>query len=641
MKQLFLFFLSTLICSTAIAQELKYHKSERINISPSGTVNLQDIQQDFAASVSRLEMPHPNSKRAQNIEMQQLAKQWFEEKKAIGEIKKRTSAKTGAVDQPIVLKDFAGNPFDGIPCDNSMAISDEGKLISVVNSMIFVYDVEADEELAQVSLSAFIEDEETISTNKYDPVVIYDYDKDRFALCFLSGTTHETSEIILAFSASNDPSAGWFKYVLDGNPLENDTWSDFPHIAMNEREIFISINTYYNGSTNNSGYAESTLWQIGKQKAFLGLELETGYFSGITYDDRPVFNLCPISGASEHYGDNMFVLSNWPFDFPDDGIDNLKNDTILLLQVTDNLWNEDREIVMEVVRSDLDYYIPVLAEQAAGEKLETNDARILGGFYNQEEDYIEFVLNGGDLYEDGTGFSGIYHGVIDNASSEPQCTGHMISDPNMSLGFAQVAYTGIGEGDRQSMIVFNHAGPDDPAGCSAIMHNQGEYSDILIVKEGETYVDQLTSSIERWGDYIGMQPRYSNPGEVWMAGLYGKMGVTMFNNHRNATWIIGLESPVEGVLADNENIIQKPTGLLYPNPAWELATYRFEVKERMMLDFFVYDQSGKLVKQIFQTECKPGQHHFRLNLKALPAGQYLLVGTGNGQRVLEEKLIVQ
>ncbi len=643
MKQAYLGFIVFILIGTlsSSAQKVNYNKSERQQIPLAGTVNLSEIKEDFAPVVNRLEMPHPNTNRAKLNELKVQAKRWFDENRS-GQSQKVQGAKTSSVEVPSVIKDFKGNPYSGVPCDNSMAISDEGLLLSVINSTIFVYDVEADEELALVSLGAFIQEEETISTRKYDPVVLYDHDKDRFAMVFLSGVEHQESEIIVAFSASNDPSTNWFKYVLSGNPLDNDTWSDFPHIAVNEREFFIAVNTYFNGSSNNSGYYESTLWQIGKQTAFLGLDLEADYYTGITFDDRPVYNLTPIGGAYQHYGDNMYILSNWGFDFPDDGIDGLKNDSILILQVTDDLWNDDREITIDVVRSDLEYFIPVLGMQPGSNTFDTNDAKVLGGFYHEEDDYIEFVLNSSDLHEGGTGFASIYHGVINNVTTEPECTGHMITHPELSLAFPNIAYTGNGPGDRQSIIGFNHSGDEDFPGCSAVMYQHGEYSDVLMVKEGESYVNQIGGPLERWGDYSGIQRRFSNPGEVWMSGYYGASGTPLSPN-RNETWIIGLQSTAEPVPVQIES--SELEGLsasrIFPNPAWEMAHYEFSVIEPMLVTFSVFDISGQLIKKVYHSRCETGKHSFSFNTAALAPGQYLLVGDGPAGKVLEEQFMVK
>ena len=70
--------------------------------------------------------------------------------------------------------------------------------------------------------------------NYYDPKLIYDPTQDRFVLVFLKDNDAANSKIIVCFSSTNDPADPWHVYRLDGNPLDNNRWTDFPAVALSE-----------------------------------------------------------------------------------------------------------------------------------------------------------------------------------------------------------------------------------------------------------------------------------------------------------------------------------------------------------------------------------------------------------------------
>ena len=213
----------------------------------AGAPHLQNLE---------MEMHHPSG-----VHLDEL-------KKENGNTYTRSSGEVTSfnADAPLLQRNFQGNSYDGsTPNDNDLAISNDGKLVSVINSSIYIYDVDADSELVHFNLGDFA-DTLKLPQHKFDPKVIYDPKYDRFVIVFLNGSLDSTSKIILAFSKTNDPSGDWHLYALPGNPVNNDTWSDFPVVGMSEEELFIGINTFKNGSENNSGFEEATFWQIEKKR---------------------------------------------------------------------------------------------------------------------------------------------------------------------------------------------------------------------------------------------------------------------------------------------------------------------------------------------------------------------------------------
>ena len=153
-----------------------------------------------------------------------------------------------------VGQNFVGNPWGlSTPNDNDMAISNAGMLISVINTNIFVRNTVTNVNSPIKSLAAFTTPVNSLH-QEFDPKVIYDPNADRFVLVCLVGFVDTTSKIIVGFSQTNDPSGNWNLYTLPGNPLNNNLWSDYPMIAMTNKELFLSINLLYNNQPWQTGF---------------------------------------------------------------------------------------------------------------------------------------------------------------------------------------------------------------------------------------------------------------------------------------------------------------------------------------------------------------------------------------------------
>lgn len=626
--------ISCLLCWVALAAQSGKVSYDKMTIStPLGAeVNVSSIQEDWAPIVKSIEMPSPTSDRGKlRAAKEEMMKQY-------ANINKGGLARKSAVaDDPILSDNFDGNPNTGsAPNDNDIAISNDGILVSVVNSNIFMIDTETGEELEQISLSAFGE-ELGLSGSKYDPRVLFDPEEERFIIMYLSGTTYQNSNIIVAFSKNSDPTDDWYKYALDGNPLDNDTWSDYGNIALSESELFIGFNTYNNGSSNNSGYVESVIWQIDKFAGYFGNELVSEYYSNISYDDNLMFNFTPVAAGNDQlYGSNMYILSNRTWKSSNGNV--FENDTMFLINITDDLAGSP-EVEVTALKADIPYYLPAIGRQPNDHQLDTNDGRVLGAFY--QDGYIEFVMNTTNLGV--TGYTSIYHGVIEGVDTDnPSVTAQVIGDDELDLAFPDIAYTGQFEGDRQSIIIMNHSSSEEFPGGSAIFHSDGEYSDLVRIKEGESFVDLFTDNIERWGDYTGIQPKYDEPGVVWAGIFYGKgndqpIGIDNYN----ATWIAKLESPQ----INNVDIEEKERGTysatIYPNPFNEMVHYEFDMPHTAWVDVAVYDSKGQMVKMLIREELKVGDNRIQFSAQPLKAGTYFLIIKSADQTILKEKIIKQ
>ncbi|MEM7040751.1 MAG: hypothetical protein AAF570_27565, partial [Bacteroidota bacterium] len=163
---------------------------------------------------------------------------------------------------PIIGRNFEGNlAGNSVPNDNSMAISNGGKIMSCINTNILGYDLNEDTIQFNESLAAWAFPL-LISGSKFDPKVVYDPVEDRFILVVLNGSTPLVSRIIIGFSQTNDPEGDWNLYSVSGDPVQDSTWSDYPAISITEGELFITVNQIIPGEPWQTGFAQSIIWQI-------------------------------------------------------------------------------------------------------------------------------------------------------------------------------------------------------------------------------------------------------------------------------------------------------------------------------------------------------------------------------------------
>jgi hypothetical protein len=542
-----------------------------------------------------------------------------------------SQAKTKAVSDvlpPLVMGFSAyGNGFDGwIPNDNDLAISDSGWFVSVVNCQIFARNIKTGQSSVK-SLEIFTS---PVHQNKqeFDPKVIYDPEKNRFIIVTLAGFRDSTSKVIIGFSKTDNPMGQWNMYVLPGNPLMNNLWSDYPMIAMTDKELFLTVNLLYEDSTWQTGFVESLIWQVSKDSGYAGKNLATYLHSNIKYNSKPVRNICPVKGGSRSYGPEMYFLSNRNFA--------AQNDSVFLLKISNPLSSPTTSISISALKSSQPYYFPADGQQPLNtQSLTTNDSRNLGAFY--ENDRIQYVHNTNNPVN---GRVTVYYGVISNVlSGNPSATGYIIPNGSMDYAYPNISYSGLDSTDNSAIISFDHSSLQEFAGCSAIHTDaEGSFSPIKKICTGTSFVNlRDTMDTERWGDYTGSQRRYSKPGEVWMSGFIGVM-IGNYNGHR--TWVAQLSTEKSLTVGKQEQLAEFTWPQVFPNPTQDHFTVRIRLPEPEYLNITLHDSQGKLTDVLKREWVRGYEANFSFRTADLPRGIYLLTITGNKTTNITQKIVV-
>ncbi len=642
----------------------------------------KDIQVDFNPTIYSLEAPIPqgNSAKAYLLDQKIASREYFKHSQ-----KSTLKSTTNSGPEPIIGKTFqpkrysvSGNPIQitgGLPSDNTLAISNDGIVMVAMNSMIYARNMNTDTAVFpnyQITLVNFVSG--IAASHYYDPKLIYDPVSDRFILAVLKDTDTLKNEIIICFSSSNNPNDPWHIYHLPGNPLLNGRWTDFPAMTITEDKLYFTANLIVPNVSWQVGFDGSIIWEMDKQAGFNGdTDIHSTLYHDIKFGGQYIRNLHPVqsaTGTSNH----LTLLSNRNFA--------IQNDTIFYLQMLNNT------LQIEALKTDVSYGVPPNARQfdtdltIAGDGLQTNDARVLGSV--QFEDEIQFV---GNTINPETGFCGIYHGTIHNLTGIPTVTGQIIGDSIKDFGYPNIAASGNDACDRETMIGFNFTSYKDFPGIAAIhISNLKNYSTVKIIKDGYNYVNRLGGGYERWGDYFGMQAKYNEPGSAYVFGFLALADKTnsgfcaqLFSPDSTSLSLdITINSPLihcnntasvaitngtspyyyywnsdtlstnyqlnnicsgdsfniqvldsKGCVSSLNYTIQVPTlpdGVYaYPNPASEIISAQFTLENEAIVKAELYDNQGKLVKNLLEKMAKKGLNEFSFSVEPLANGIYTFV----------------
>jgi hypothetical protein len=612
-------------------------KSQNIKITKEGVVNPRDYTPDFNASIKNVEMPSPDGDSYKSF----LMRQKIESRKTYPLKPSTTSNKTTAkAEKPIVGRQTPTyrrlpngtviNVNGGIPNDNSMAISNDGILVSGFNSNIWAYDYNTDTVAFPNSVISLknMSGETAPGGNYYDPKLIYDPDADRFILTFLKNNNPATNKIFICFSSTNDPLDPWYVYSLPGNPLNNNRWTDYPAVSITEKEFFVTGNLIVPGVSWQVGFDGSVIWQVNKQEGYNNAnDITSTLYSQISHNGFYTRNVHPVRGANG-VAEKQYFLSNRNFD--------ISNDTLFVMHLTGDQSDPNTELIIEHAVTNVPYGFPPNGQQTDTDLsdptsgLQTNDARVLGAFLLN--DVIQFV---GNTVNPSTGRAAIYHGFVTNPSSDqPEIKGNIIASDSLDYGYPNIAFTGRSKSESQAIIGFDFTSKNDFPGVGAIyFNNDKEYSDMQVLVNGQSYIDRLSGTYERWGDYVGIQSKFNSPGTVYTSGYYS----LEFNN--NSTWVSELISPDTNIVYDcpvatGSKVFPNPTGI------YEDINIEFSLEFTQDISAYIYDLNGRLVSKIVETKDCVGTNILTFSTAPLSSGTYVVkIVDKDENEILREKFI--
>lgn len=438
----------------------------------------------------------------------------------------------------------------------------------------------------------------------FDPRVIYDPEQDRFIMVLINGAECAQSQNLIAFSQSNNPKGSWNLYAIDGCIDDDNTFADYPMIAITDSELFLTYNEVHSDSSWQTGFMGTQIHQINKMNGYMGEALNRKVWRDIRYNGRLLRNICPVRNADESLPADMYFLSDRNFD--------ISNDTAFVLHLSGHYDDPNATLDISYRVLDHPYGVPPYAAQPR-DSMDTNDARILDAF--RLNNRIQWVNNTMDF---NSGRSAIFHGATLVDAGTTTASGNVIASPTDYLGYPGISWTGANDAEQDAIITFSNTSKTKNPGAAAIYTDgYGNYSDIITVVNGLRPVDMLTGPIERWGDYAGSQRLYHQPGSIWMSGSYGRPGNT------NEAWVAKLARQ-EGQVATHD-ISAEPGIKTYPNPANDYVNIEIDNPEGKKMNVALYDLAGKPIKLFINAiPDYRGKATISFATNILPAGQYML-----------------
>lgn len=606
--------LTFLICCQFYSYaQLEYETIEMEAVPLGAVVDMSSDEVDLMANVYFEEAPLPGGER----NWKQKIKDEVAEKYPINPQERIQSR---MADTPVVFTNFMEENFSyGIPLDSDMAISNDGKIVTVANFHVIVYS-EDGELLSKKSLGIFARDLVNLG-RKFDPRVEYDAEADRFVIILVSGNSRDQTDALICFSKTNDPAGEWNLYEITGNPRMNNTWADYPMFSISKEEIFLTINSVIEGEPWQTGFSEILVYQMNKNDGYEGKDLRSKIHMGLEIEGRPIRNICPVKSGTGILETGMHFVSNRPWV--------MNSDSFYLLHIDGTLDDPNMSFTGELLFSDTEYGVSPNVMQASG-FLQTNDNRILDAYYLDNE--IQFVSNTLDTL---TGFSAIYHGFIDDYTTSPVVSGIIHTTGTESYAYPDIAFTGNDPFNGESIVIASYASETKFAGVSAYyVNNSREFSDWVVLKEGEGTIDVLNGAVERWGDYSGLQNQYNNPGVVWGIASYGH------STGSYRAWVSQMAKP--GTISNTKEISQDLKIKAFPNPTVDRVYAEIALNSKDKLNVYLTNAIGQKVYTILNgAPQKTGTMYIDFETNDLAAGAYFLIVESEKGKLYNEKIIVK
>lgn len=518
-----------------------------------------------------------------------------------------------SAETPTIFRSFNGyNDYQYTPPDNSIAISNDGYVISAMNCNYRIFKPDG----TLVKYSSFYDLFKTqypgLSGPLFDPRVIYDPVADRFIIVTLYQHLADSSKIMVMFSKTSNPADGWNLYALKGDVLNKSEWTDYPNIGISDRELFITGNLF----DNSQNYREPMVLQINKDDGYTGNALNYQTWSGIKDASAGyAFTLVPVSnGVSGTYGSAMYFVSNLMSG----------GNKVNLYQLTGPMGTPNLQMTRTSVTIPFSYYSNYTSTQKGStDYLNAGDCRIKQAFMMDGVIHYVFAMANENNY------GAVAYCRLNTITKGVEY--RVLGENLFNYSYPSIASMSTDDKGQSAMICFERAGsgiyPDvDIAYCDDNMN----ISNSVVIQNGASAVNITSDHSERWGDYSTIARRF-NTKDCIMAGCYGVSGKW---NTRIA----------EVGLASNGTAVQTPTEdnaevNVFPNPVVDYFSVSFNLKKDAGVNVSLYDMQGRMVQTLYNGHTNAGKQIFSFNQAALAPGIYMLEVTADGQPLLSKKLI--
>jgi hypothetical protein len=520
---------------------------------------------------------------------------------------------------PSLGTNFIGisNGGNNTPLDNTIAISNGGIIVIAVNPKVEYRDTTG-KVLYSQTLATLVGD--NTLPMLCDPKVVYDSGDDRFIFFAQTCDGGATpSKVILGFSKTNNPTAGWYFYQLNGNPLNDGSWFDYPKMAVSNNELFVTGNLF---KTSGGSFNQSVIYEVNKKGGYSGTATLTWkYWSAIV--GSPFTVLPAGNGQQGNYGPGMYFVST---------SGNTSGSTnINLYELTDDMTNTSAKMNRFTVTTTQYKVAGNSAQSGTTIKLATGDCRTLDGFYLNG--IIHFVFQ----TDIGSGWLGIAYNRLTVSTAKNVVSTHGNMASSIDYAYPSVASFGTSITDKSVVIAYGRSGASKfPETAVVACDDSMNWSTDLLVRKGDNYVDYswYANDPERWGDYSGIwRKQNASVPTAWMAAEYGTSGKIW------GQWVAKITSNKTPTGIQN---ITAETGqsVVYPNPITDTYSLDFVLNQNETLIINILDLQGRVVKELYNGGAVKGRNLFTFNKAQLNSGVYFVNIRSNALKTIKNEKIV-
>ncbi|MBK9722539.1 MAG: T9SS type A sorting domain-containing protein [Saprospiraceae bacterium] len=510
----------------------------------------------------------------------------------------------------LVGRSFYADIDGSCPNDNTIAVSKAGRIMSMMNEFVGIYNSQGNK-INVYTLNDFFNG--FISETVCDPKVEYDPVADRFFM-FIQGCNEDPQNIAFGFSQTNDPNGNWAIYLFESDGLNDGSWSDYPKIAVNRDEVFISLNLFGRGASGK--YKQSIMYQLNKADGYASKTLRYKIWSGF----QPGTILPIRSGANGQYGPGVYAVQASAGG----------SDYFYFYDITGSLSDPNSKLLYQKL-STVAYEPSGNAYQLGTTiRLDIGDCRLQDGYY--QDGLIHFVFSADDQ-----GFSGVRYHRLNPVMLDANAFEIFSSSDLRDYCYPSIAPFSNNVNDKSAIIHFTSSGENHyPDIRAKLFYNDFSSATSIRVKVGPGPQENCynsTKNYARWGDYTGTARQYNaSVPTVWVAGSVG--------NNINGKWWTYIAELYSSPTATIEKKLTQEI-VLFPNPVEDRLHLEIQVKQQLKVYFILKDEQGKTISKMYEGILMTGENKFSFSTSALSNGIYFLsIETEKHEIIKTEKVLV-
>ena len=368
----------------------------------------------------------------------------------------------------------------------------------------------------------------------FDPKVIYDQYEGRFLVVALEqDSSAQTSRILLAVSAGDDPTGAWYFTALDSKlNIGGSTWADFPGLAVDDGAVYITANMF---PFSGNKYKGTRLWIVNKLPFYTnGAPVVAVYDpysivgggSGGTLQPAHVYG---VGGVGPGAG-TFLVSSGWT-----SGGDDLL-EVIRVDSPTNSPSFTSQMIDVGQINNDSLTTWPDASQPGTTNLVSTGDIRPLQAVWRDNNLYVANTVVPRSGTDAGQATAHWYRIDTSNLSALALADQGDIGGEEIASG-TYTFYPSIGVDSRGDIgIGFAASGPGVYPGAyytgRETSDPAGTMEPALVLATGvDYYYRAFGGSENRWGDYSGIALDPSNESVFWLFNEYALTRGTVLSQY--------------------------------------------------------------------------------------------------------------